>query len=54
MRRSARELTEDRIVRDMVGRDMAQRFPERKSDPGEMLMEVRDWSSGIPITKSAR
>jgi putative multiple sugar transport system ATP-binding protein len=45
------EITEDRIIRDMVGRDMAQRFPERKSDPGEMLMEVRDWNVWHPDHK---
>jgi putative multiple sugar transport system ATP-binding protein len=39
----------DRIIKDMVGRDMAHRFPERKSDPGEMLMEVRDWNVFHPL-----
>ncbi|WP_417668267.1 multiple monosaccharide ABC transporter ATP-binding protein [Roseibium sp.] len=38
------EITEDRIVRDMVGRDMAHRYPERSRHAGELLMEVRDWN----------
>ena len=42
------EITEDRIIRDMVGRDMAQRFPARESNPGEVLMEVRDWNVWHP------
>lgn len=42
------EITEDRIIRDMVGRDMAQRFPERQSNPGDVLMEVRNWDVWHP------
>ncbi|WP_207100034.1 multiple monosaccharide ABC transporter ATP-binding protein [Paracoccus shandongensis] len=38
------EITEDRIIRDMVGRDMAHRYPERTPRIGEVLMEVRNWS----------
>lgn len=41
-------ITEDRIIRDMVGRDMAQRFPARESKPGDILMEVRDWNVWHP------
>ncbi|GAB1478551.1 sugar ABC transporter ATP-binding protein [Paracoccaceae bacterium] len=37
------EISEDRIIRDMVGRDMAHRYPERVSNPGEVLMEVSGW-----------
>jgi len=42
------EITEDRIIRDMVGRDMAQRFPERVSRTGQVLMEVRNWNVWHP------
>ncbi|MDP2733137.1 MAG: sugar ABC transporter ATP-binding protein [Hoeflea sp.] len=42
------EITEDRIIHDMVGRDMAQRFPERDSRPGKVLMEVRNWNVWHP------
>ncbi len=38
------EITENRIVRDMVGRDMSQRYPERTRRAGEMLLEVKDWN----------
>ena len=37
-------ITEDRIVRDMVGRDMASRYPERERRAGEIVLEVRDWN----------
>ncbi|NGM46290.1 ATP-binding cassette domain-containing protein [Rhodobacter sp. SGA-6-6] len=39
-----REITEDRIIRDMVGRDMAHRYPERVPAPGERLLEVEGWT----------
>jgi putative multiple sugar transport system ATP-binding protein len=38
------QITEDRIVRDMVGRDMSQRYPERARRAGDMLLEVSDWN----------
>ncbi|MBN8180093.1 multiple monosaccharide ABC transporter ATP-binding protein [Roseibium aggregatum] len=41
-------LSEDDIVRDMVGRDMTHRFPEHSRTPGEVLMEVTDWSVWHP------
>jgi putative multiple sugar transport system ATP-binding protein len=37
-------LTEMMIIKDMVGRDLTRRFPDRKSHPGEMVMEVKNWS----------
>jgi putative multiple sugar transport system ATP-binding protein len=38
------KLTEERIIRNMVGRDLTHRFPERKNRPGDTVMEVKDWS----------
>ena len=38
------EISEDRIVRDMVGRDMAHRYPERERKTGKVLMEVTGWN----------
>jgi len=37
-------LTEEMIIKDMVGRDLTHRFPERESSPGETVMEVKDWT----------
>ncbi|MEO1472088.1 MAG: sugar ABC transporter ATP-binding protein, partial [Pseudomonadota bacterium] len=42
------DVSEDRIVRAMVGRDMSQRYPERERRAGEMLFEVEGWSVGHP------
>ena len=38
------EVSEDRIIRGMVGRDMAHRYPQRQPRIGDVVFEVRDWS----------
>ncbi len=43
------EIKEDRIVRDMVGRDMADRYPMRERKADDILMEVKDWNAWHPI-----
>jgi putative multiple sugar transport system ATP-binding protein len=40
---------EDRIIRSMVDRDLAHRFPERAAQIGETILEVRDWSVHHPL-----
>lgn len=40
----AEKLTEERIIRDMVGRDLTHRFPDRASNPGETVLEVKNWT----------
>lgn len=47
-------LTEDRIVRDMVGRDMAHRFPERDRRAGEVVFELRNWNVRHPEQRDRR
>jgi len=37
-------LTEEMIIKDMVGRDLTDRFPGRKSMPGETVMEIKNWT----------
>jgi putative multiple sugar transport system ATP-binding protein len=37
------EISEDRLIRGMVGRDLASRYPPRTASPGHVLFEVRDW-----------
>ncbi|MEM8703435.1 MAG: multiple monosaccharide ABC transporter ATP-binding protein [Pseudomonadota bacterium] len=41
-------LSEDAIVRDMVGRDMTHRFPEHRRSPGKILLEVENWNVWHP------
>jgi putative multiple sugar transport system ATP-binding protein len=42
------DISEERIIRDMVGRDMAHRYPDRVSNPGDVLMEVEGWNVWHP------
>jgi putative multiple sugar transport system ATP-binding protein len=39
------DINEDRIIKGMVGRDMAHRYPPREPKIGDVLMEVKDWSA---------
>ena len=43
------DVTEDRIIRGMVGRDMTHRFPPREAQVGEVLLEVRNWKVAHPV-----
>lgn len=43
------QITEDRIIRGMVGRDLTHRFPPRESNVGEVIFEIRDWNVYHPI-----
>ena len=45
----SQEISEDRIIKGMVGREMADRYPKRESHPGEVLFEVQNWSAYHPI-----
>lgn len=38
--KDAKELTTDEIIKLMVGRDLSQRFPEKRNEPGEVILKV--------------
>jgi putative multiple sugar transport system ATP-binding protein len=42
-------ITEDRIIRGMVGRDLTHRFPPRESKIGDVIFEVKDWNAYHPL-----
>lgn len=44
----AKELTTDMIIQKMVGRELTNRFPKRENVPGEVVLEVKDFSSPNP------
>ena len=44
------EITEDRIVKSMVGRELTDRYPKRQPKIGETVFEVKNWSVYHPIT----
>ena len=43
------DITEARIIRDMVGRDMAHRYPARTPHIGGTLLEVKGWNVFHPL-----
>jgi putative multiple sugar transport system ATP-binding protein len=43
------QVEEDRIIRSMVDRDLAHRFPERHAEIGEPVLTVEDWSVHHPL-----
>jgi putative multiple sugar transport system ATP-binding protein len=40
----AGEVTQERIIRGMVGRDLESYYPHRESHPGEEVLRVEDWT----------
>jgi len=43
------EVSEWRIIRGMVGREMTDRFPGREGNVGEVYFEVKDWTVFHPL-----
>lgn len=44
----SRSLSTDQIIKYMVGRDLTHRFPPRRSEPGDTLLQVEGYSSPNP------
>ena len=44
----AEQVTQERIIKAMVGRDLDSRFPDRTSTPGEEVLRVEDWTVWHP------
>jgi len=48
------EITEDRIIRGMVGRDLTHRFPARDVKIGKKIFEVKDWNVYHPLQEERK
>ncbi|SOC87801.1 monosaccharide ABC transporter ATP-binding protein, CUT2 family (TC 3.A.1.2.-) [Curtobacterium sp. 314Chir4.1] len=49
----ADDVSEDRIIRGMVGRDLSNRYPERENPViGEELLRIEDWTVHHPLDAS--
>lgn len=46
------EITEDRIIKGMVGRELKDRFPKRNHQIGEIRFEIEKWDVYDPIDES--
>ncbi len=47
--KNAGEISEPRIIKGMVGRDLTNRFPPRQPKVGEVSMEVKNWTVYHPL-----
>jgi putative multiple sugar transport system ATP-binding protein len=48
------EVTEDRIIKGMVGRELRQLFPKRDNKIGETIFEVKDWNVYHPFDEERK
>ena len=51
---STEPVSEDRIIRAMVGRDMADRYPKRTPRIGAPVFEVRNWQVRHPVHRERK
>ncbi|MEN3792545.1 multiple monosaccharide ABC transporter ATP-binding protein [Fulvimarina sp. MAC3] len=51
---SGGKVSEDDIIRDMVGRSLEDRYPPREPKIGETMFEVRNWTSTHPLHASRK
>ncbi len=45
----ADDISEERIIRGMVGRDLQSRYPDRTSTIGDEVLRIEDWSVAHPL-----
>ena len=48
------DVTEERIIKDMVGRDLEHRYPDHTPNIGEEMLRVEDWTAHHPQDTDAR
>ncbi|NLY91633.1 MAG: sugar ABC transporter ATP-binding protein [Firmicutes bacterium] len=48
------EISEDRIIKGMVGRELVDRFPKRRPRIGDVYFEVRNWNVDDPLIDGRR
>jgi putative multiple sugar transport system ATP-binding protein len=46
------KISQERIIKGMVGREMDNRYPARKADIGEEILRVENWTAYHPIDSS--
>ncbi|TWM26417.1 Xylose import ATP-binding protein XylG [Bacillus paralicheniformis] len=48
------QLTENRIIRGMVGRELQNRYPDRSAKIGDVIFEVKDWTVHHPLQQDRK
>jgi putative multiple sugar transport system ATP-binding protein len=49
-----KDLSEDRIIKGMVGRELTNRFPNHNSKIGEVVFEVKNWNVYHPLIEDKK
>jgi putative multiple sugar transport system ATP-binding protein len=52
--RGAEKITEERIIRGMVGRSLDSRFPDREPNVGAEVLRIEDWTVYHPIDQARK
>jgi len=52
--RGAEKITEERLIRGMVGRSLDSRFPERQPNIGAEVLRIEDWTVYHPINQGRK
>lgn len=47
-------ISEDRIIKGMVGRDLTNRFPKRETKIGQVNFEIKDWNVFDPVIEDRK
>jgi ABC-type sugar transport system ATPase subunit len=47
-------MPEDRMIRNMVGRELGTMYPRRPHTPGPTVLEVKDWTVADPVTEEVK
>jgi len=48
------DISEERIIRGMVGRDLQSRYPDRTPDIGDEVLRIEDWTVEHPLEHSRK
>ncbi|MDR2938939.1 MAG: sugar ABC transporter ATP-binding protein [Clostridiales bacterium] len=54
LKKGVDEISEPRIITGMVGREIADRFPKREPNIGEVTLEVKNWTVYHPLYKGRK
>lgn len=48
------QISEDRIIKGMVGREISDRFPQRETNIGDIIFEVKNWNVYHPLHENRK
>ncbi|MDA3957215.1 multiple monosaccharide ABC transporter ATP-binding protein [Oceanispirochaeta sp.] len=54
LKKGSDDITEDRIIKGMVGRELTDRFPRREPHVGDVMFEVANWNVFDPMNEDRK